>query len=128
MTTCKHCGSTEVQRVRNVAANGASQVFDQCQYCGRNAHGGGKYLSCHETGPAEQFPIVTDYRKQAAPCAVMNCGKGETEYHHFAPRHIFNDAEQWPGAYLCVPHHLEWHNRLAAHMCDCDICRRLYHA
>lgn len=47
----------------------------------------------------------------ADPCA--RCGSnGGTQLHHWAPRAIFDDAEQWPMSYLCPPCHRTWHQAM----------------
>lgn len=33
------------------------------------------------------------------------------EFHHYAPRHLFDDADTWATGYLCVKCHQEWHKR-----------------
>jgi len=43
-------------------------------------------------------------------CQVAGCGRTDTELHHFAPRSLFPDADNWPVLPLCVEHHLAWHN------------------
>lgn len=46
----------------------------------------------------------------AEPCE--RCGSREgSEYHHYAPRHLFPDADSWATGYLCRPCHIEWHRR-----------------
>ena len=123
---CKFCTGLEIERVRNVTASGASQVFDLCLKCGKNSNGTAMYLPRKITGAPEQFRVIADYRLSGEKCAV--CGEAGTEDHHFAPRHIFGveEAELWPRSYLCVKHHKEWHNRIMAHARSCELCRRLY--
>lgn len=41
------------------------------------------------------------------PCA--RCGAFGTEEHHWAPKELFEDAEQWPKDYLCKTCHEHWH-------------------
>lgn len=43
-------------------------------------------------------------------CCVKGCGRTDIELHHFAPRSIFPDADNWPVLPLCVACHLHWHN------------------
>ena len=62
----------------------------------------------------EELPIVNDYRG-FQKCAV--CGAQITEYHHWAPRHLFgSDADKWPIGYLCPKHHAEWHDKVTPEM------------
>lgn len=107
---CKHC---KVQRwadlTRDITASGVSQIYWQCQTCKCNATG--TFIE-HEKVTKyginiDDIPVVMDYRGER--CAV--CGELGAEYHHWAPRHLFGDAdaEKWPGAYLCQKHHTLWH-------------------
>jgi hypothetical protein len=49
-------------------------------------------------------------------CEYHGCERTDTEYHHWAPRHLFTDAEDWPGSYLCGEHHPHWHRIMTPHM------------
>lgn len=46
----------------------------------------------------------------APPCERCGSTAG-TEYHHYAPRHLFPDADMWATGYLCRPCHTEWHRK-----------------
>lgn len=61
----------------------------------------------------DNIPFTEDYRANNPPCAV--CGKRGTELHHWAPQHLFEDANNWPQSYLCREHHLLWHSRIMEH-------------
>lgn len=111
VTECKYCRQArQVRLVRNITGSGSSQVYWQCKTCRRNAYGGGQYID-HKPiiafgKPIENIPVIEDYRVEK--CAV--CGALGAEYHHWAPRHLFgDDADKWPGAYLCKQHHDLWH-------------------
>lgn len=106
---CQKCGQVRhVKLVRNVAANGISQVYWYCI-----AHNGpaGQYIS-HDKLKAggidiDDLPIIENYSNQAQ-CVV--CGKLGAEYHHFAPKYLFGDAaDSYPVAPLCHEHHMHWH-------------------
>lgn len=122
---CVNCGSNNIERVRNIASNGASQVFELCLDCEKNSRGPAIYLKREETGKPEQYRVVNDYRKDAPACSRCGATIG-SEYHHWAPQHIFSDANSWPGNYLCVPCHIEWHKTMIAHILSCPSCRRYY--
>lgn len=62
------------------------------------------------------LPILYDYRPQSQVCAYIGCTRTDTQYHHFAPRHLFDDAENWPGDYLCSEHHALWHQVVTPNM------------
>ena len=50
------------------------------------------------------------------PCEV--CGeKGTTEFHHWAPKHLFGDeAYKWPTGNLCRDCHAKWHRIVTPNM------------
>ena len=43
------------------------------------------------------------------------CGQQGAELHHYAPQHLFDNADDWPKGYLCVKHHREWHDKIKGH-------------
>lgn len=61
----------------------------------------------------ENIPIWKDNRGDNPPCA--RCGIYGTELHHWAPRHLFDDCDDWPTAYLCPSCHQLWHNKIQQH-------------
>jgi hypothetical protein len=115
---CIHCGQiTTAYLSRNITHAGVSNVFWKCERCNKNANGSAKWIP-HQ--PIQDFgididilPIEKDDRKE---CCVV-CGELGTHYHHWAPRHLFGDeADKWPGAFLCVKHHVHWHKLLTPKM------------
>jgi hypothetical protein len=122
---CLNCGSQNLERVRKITTSGKSQVYDLCLDCGRNAVKPGFCISHKLVGDLSQYRIIEDYSAAAEPCARCGSETG-TEWHHFGMKHIFEDAESWPGAYLCPNCHREWHNRIAQHFQTCELCRNLY--
>lgn len=53
---------------------------------------------------------VKDNLSMAPQCD--RCGSGDgTEYHHYAPSHLFDDADRWATGYLCRSCHTEWHRK-----------------
>lgn len=61
----------------------------------------------------DKLPVVADYRGNNPDCA--RCGASGTELHHWAPRHLFEDADQWPTSYLCNNCHKLWHDTIVKH-------------
>lgn len=117
---CIHCKAKRQARlVRTISSSGVSMVFWECETCQKNAIAPGYFIP-HEKITScgiliETIPVTRDYRTQVDKCAV--CGELGTEYHHWAPRYVFGeDADLWPGAYLCRRHHMEWHNRITPEM------------
>jgi hypothetical protein len=47
--------------------------------------------------------------KTCERCGQWECG---VEFHHWAPRAIFEDADHWPGSWLCKSCHNEWHKKM----------------
>ena len=45
---------------------------------------------------------------QPGECCVCG-GDVRVQLHHFAPRALFEDADDWPQAYLCIECHMRWH-------------------
>ena len=59
------------------------------------------------TGDIETLPVFRDHR-DPTPCA--HCGaSGGVELHHWAPWHLFDDADSWPTSHLCRACHDMWH-------------------
>jgi hypothetical protein len=117
VTNCKRCGSEYINKYRQIARNGAVTIILRCANCGENPTPATPFHGKAAFPEYETFPVLNDYREFGEPCAVRGCDDIETEYHHFAPRHLFgNDAEDYPGAYLCRRHHKEWHDKVTPEM------------
>ena len=102
--------SDQVIRGKRIISNGTYQVIDYCIRCMCNANKT-HILSHKQVEDLGDLPILGDYAKDAPPCDICGSRDG-TEYHHWAVRHIFkDDADQWPGAFLCRSHHSEWHKK-----------------
>lgn len=54
-----------------------------------------------------ELAIGADYSRNNPPCT--RCGVSGTELHHWAPKELFEDAEDWPQDYLCKKCHERWH-------------------
>lgn len=95
---------------RQINSNGAHVAVERCRLCGRNPNKGKPFLSKKDIPNFDELPLLVDYSKQSEPCVV--CGsKDGSEYHHFAPRHLFDNADEWPTGWLCMKHHNEWHKK-----------------
>lgn len=113
---CQTCGGTRyVKLVRNIAANGTSQVYWLCE-----THNGaaGQFIAHDMVKSAginiDDLPVVENYSGRE-PCAV--CGSMETELHHWLPRHLSPDkADEYPKSYLCHYHHMLWHELVTPDM------------
>lgn len=110
---CKQCGSTDIYYGVVIISSGAKVVRLMCRSCGKNAIRPGFNFKASAFN-LDELPIIDDYRENNPPCSV--CDKSGTEYHHFAPRNVFGaEADRWPGAWLCVKHHREWHDRMSGY-------------
>ncbi|MEA1998338.1 MAG: hypothetical protein U9N61_03300 [Euryarchaeota archaeon] len=114
---CRHCErKTSIMLGRTIARNGVSQVYWVCLACGKPAEKN-RYIP-HEVLKnkgieLKQIRVVEDY-SEVELCA--RCGKPNTEYHHWAPQYLFDDAGLWPGDYLCTECHRKWHVRVTPEM------------
>lgn len=108
---CERCRKqTRVRLVRNIAANGANQVYWLCLLGNHSNKKNGAFIP-HELVrkkvDPDELPVIENYSGYEL-CAV--CGSPFTELNHWAPRHLFGDeCELWPKDYLCKKHHDQWH-------------------
>lgn len=77
-------------------------------------------LTCGETRPLPRGSRIANVcirnnveRQDVPPCARCGATTG-TELHHWAPRAIFNDADNWPQSPLCPTCHRTWHQAMRA--------------
>jgi hypothetical protein len=118
---CKRCG-TSCLLARDLAANGKPQYFWWCAHCARVADPSRPFVAKEYIvrvlrDDPDTLPIITRYPELKNPkCEYHGCERTDTEYHHWAPRHLFTDAEDWPGSYLCGEHHPHWHRIMTPHM------------
>jgi protein-arginine kinase activator protein McsA len=116
---CQRCNqNVSALLVRRISASGVSMVYWQCPDCQDAIDKAPHWIKHDQLTTAkidpETLPVAGDYRQQHA-CAV--CGSVGTEYHHFAPKHLFGDeADLWPTAYLCLRHHHQWHTLVTPEM------------
>lgn len=104
---CKYCGTAgKVYKQRN--GNGAYVVVERCPRCRCNTVPGKPFLNKAEYN-LDALPLFDDYTKQSEPCSVKGCENRDTELHHFAPRSLFPDADNWLTGWLCKAHHALWH-------------------
>ena len=107
---CPHCGG-KTQLYRQINQNGAKVVVERCEACRRNPNKGKPFLPKNTVKDWDALPLFEDNSLSAEPCVVRGCRNRGSEYNHWAPRHLFEDCEDWPGGWLCLPHHTEWHKK-----------------
>lgn len=90
-------------------ANGHDKAQRQCLHCGWRED-----LRRNDTTPVLDVCLRdnTTGRHASPPCE--RCGASGTELHHWAPRAVFNDADEWPTSWLCTTHHAQWHAAMRA--------------
>jgi len=89
-------------------ANAARVVVERCPKCRTSPDQKRPFLSLKDYD-WESLPLFLDNTETAPPCAYRGCTNEGSEYHHYAPRHLFEDADQWPAGPLCHFHHDQWH-------------------
>jgi len=101
---CYHLLTTYM--AQRIASNGVATIVEICSSCDTIT----RAVPHREyAGPIDELPIHVDYRTRLHQCEHYGCEDFDTERHHWAPRSVFIDADQWPTSYLCKQHHREWH-------------------
>jgi hypothetical protein len=90
-----------------ILASGVRRAVNYCILCNQTFDLGVKLPRDND-----HLPIVRDNRNHDRVCAV--CGEVGAEYHHWAPRSLFADADSWPISLLCPTHHRQWHTTMRA--------------
>src|SRR5574343_282456 len=106
---CKYC-DVEGVVYAIIISSGAKVIGERCPKCGQNTIKGKPFLSKTDY-VWESLPLLSDATASAEPCSVKGCNNKGVQLHHFAPRHLFNNADDWATGYLCQKHHEEWHER-----------------
>lgn len=92
-------------------ANGAVQYKAYCLECG--GKGTDLAYSLIAGLDEERIPVLTHHN--VTPCE--RCGSEEgSEVHHWAPFHLFDDADKWPTSHLCKACHSLWHSIVTPNM------------
>ena len=113
----RFCGgcfrATTCELHRHVKISGAHDFCWVCTNCKKvvKSKAGGLWiakraveglLSAREIGV---LPVLNP----AVQVECERCYRSGVEYHHWMPRALSEDADQWPGGYLCRSCHEEWH-------------------
>jgi hypothetical protein len=112
--TCR-CLKTEVDGYWGaiVQSNGVRQIriwWYDCGGCQTEALSH-KAVRYHGREP-DKVPVVRNRQANTLATMCHRCGQvGPIEQHHFAPWSLFDDAHDWPTAWLCPPCHREWHQK-----------------
>lgn len=106
---CPRCG-TESVIYRSITRSGSHVVVERCPKCRTNPQKGNAFLPL-KNYDWESLPLFEDNSLDVPPCEVRGCQNKGAEYHHWAPQHLFDDANDWPTGWLCREHHKEWHEK-----------------
>lgn len=100
---CPKCCEHEPVRGYIIKVNGDALAQAMCFRCGRRG----------DIRKDDLQPVLDIcFRNNIEPDSTrscQHCGATGTETHHWAPRAIFNDPDQWPTADLCRRCHRQWH-------------------
>jgi hypothetical protein len=113
---CQHAADSELRAL--VASNGATQVRRYCLDCNQPVTDSISHALVLRQGQSiADLPIHADYRTSARCERCGTIGTG-VENHHWAPRHLFEDYEQWPQSLLCPSCHEKWHQIVTPRMTE----------
>jgi RecJ-like exonuclease len=124
------CGFSISLELRTLVMRDARKQYAiHCTACDKR----GDFISKHDAQQIaaskhmtlDDIPIDKDNRCDS--CAGEGCNKCSTpcercgsyqhiEHHHWAPRHLFDDADAWPTSNLCRECHVEWHQAVTPDM------------
>jgi hypothetical protein len=116
---CWRCGDmTQQEIIKKKTASGVFQVGWWCLDCDGGFTGDGKTINYYiPHAKLVWMGLTLESLREIEPNYELNtcvvCKKLGAEYHHWAPQALegqFKEPNKWPGAYLCKPHHDEWHS------------------
>ena len=113
-THCSKCGSNDFELGKKITQAGQLVYAFFCSKCHeQNGHHiGHKRLTEKEKREA---PLLKHAVFKDESCG--RCGKNHSlQRHHWAPYHLFEDADEWPVSYLCVDCHYLWHRKVTPEM------------
>lgn len=113
---CPHC-KIDCNMYRQINQSGSKVVVERCPKCRRNPNNGKPFYS-KKGYDWDSLPLFEDYTINSPKCEVKGCTNTGVEYHHFSPRHLFENCDDWPTGWLCKPHHIEWHKKTRTGMFD----------
>lgn len=107
---CPRCNDVECKVYKQINRSGSVVVVERCPACRNNPTPYRAFLPKKDYD-IDTLPLFEDYMEDAHGCEVRGCENKGSEYHHFAPKHLFDNAEDWPTGWLCQGHHREWHKK-----------------
>ena len=103
-------GTAQEDTVVVIQANGVRAIKRACRWCRNVSSAVPLAFALEHFDPLG--PVVVVARPGEDVCVHEECQSTEVEWHHFAPRNTFDDADNWPVLPLCRDHHIEWHRRM----------------
>lgn len=100
-----------------IQGNGVETYYLYCPVCGQKTGHIPKTMSAKLLAGGhlpERVHVNTpiDY----PPCSYRGCQQPGKDWHHFAPRNTFIDADNWPVMPLCQDHHRTWHQEMDGYL------------
>jgi hypothetical protein len=89
-------------------AGGTLAAVLVCGWCGQGRRTVPFRLLADAGIATTDLPLLADHRRDYCE----RCGALGAQLHHMAPQAVFEDADDWPLAYLCQACHAEWHRRM----------------
>jgi hypothetical protein len=100
-SSCPHRDTPELVIYRT--ANGYRHPKLRCRTCY-------KILGSPKLRDIDETAVTSEVRDSSERPSCCRCGRTDAvEAHHWAPHHLFADADDWPTAPLCPACHRLWH-------------------
>jgi hypothetical protein len=105
------CVETRFEVVRIRQANGASTWRLQCTKCRHVC--AASILHAKLPKPVrDEARLVRNAMDPSRRCARCGSSSKGVELHHWEPRDVFDDFDEWPKSWLCPECHKRWHERM----------------
>ena len=106
-SACPRCCTHQPIRGFMLKWNGEACPQHLCLLCGKRED-----IRRNDLGPILDVCIRNNATSNPTePCSRCGATTG-TELHHWAPKAIFNDADDWPMSPLCPTCHRTWHQAM----------------
>jgi hypothetical protein len=96
----------------HIKVNGVLTYKMRCSHCGVESSPIPNEQARYLMSAGFEVEWARNETEPAVACCVTGCTNTGYEWHHFAPRNTFPDAEDWPVEKLCVTHHRYWHQMM----------------
>ena len=120
--SCSKCNGLGILQ-KAIISNGEVQIKYICQMCGRRSLPISKKIIAASGIDINMLEVGDSYA--TIECEVKGCVNVGYEWHHIAPRHLFENPDLWPQIKLCKKHHKEWHETVTPNMCKKNAALKL---